>query len=206
MPQNIPIPSAVFETSIPSAFEMIHPTADISDLATIGSETHIWHYCQVRENVRIGRNCILGKGVYVDFDVTIGDNVKIQNNASIYHGTTIESGVFVGPGAIFANDRTPRAVNPDGRLKSNHDWQAGFIHVHYGASIGTGAIILPNVIIGRFSMVGAGAIVTRTVPDQVLVVGNPARTIGYVCCCGARLVEGAAGHFHCSHCSERYQF
>lgn len=181
---------------------MIHPTADISTRATIGLGTHIWHYCQIRENVHIGQNCVLGKGVYVDFDVTIGDNVKIQNGAYIYHGTTLESGVFVGPGAIFTNDRSPRAINPDGVLKGNDDWEVGPIRVCYGASIGSGAVILPNITIGRFAMVGAGAIVTRNVPDHALVVGNPARPAGYVCCCGTKLVEGSVGRFQCPQCNQ----
>lgn len=185
---------------------MIHPTADVSESVTIGVGTRIWHGCQVRENVRIGKNCILGKDVYVDFDVTMGDNVKIQNGAYLYHGVTLESGVFVGPGAIFTNDRTPRAINPDGTLKGNDDWEVGPIRVCYGASIGTGAIILPNVTIGRFALVGAGAIVTRDVPDHVLVVGNPARPFGYVCRCATRLVESAAGHFYCPQCDAQYQF
>jgi acetyltransferase-like isoleucine patch superfamily enzyme len=187
-------------------FEMIHPTADVSDQATIGSGTHIWHYCQVRENVRIGQGCILGKGVYVDFDVAIGDNVKIQNGAYVYHGVTLESGVFVGPGVIFTNDRVPRAINSDGTLKGNDDWGVGQICICYGASIGAGAVVLPNVTIGRFAMVGAGAVVTQDVPDHALVVGNPARSIGYVCRCGRRLNEGAGDRFQCSQCNELYEF
>jgi acetyltransferase-like isoleucine patch superfamily enzyme len=185
---------------------MIHSTADVSALAAIGSGTSIWHHCQVRENVQIGQNCILGKDVYIDFDVVIGDNVKIQNGAYVYHGTVLESGVFVGPGAVFTNDRTPRAINPDGSLKGNDDWQVGQIRVCFGASIGAGAIILPNVTIGRFAMVGAGAIVTRDVSAHTLVIGNPARQLGYVCRCSARLVEDTKGHFQCPQCDEHYQF
>ena len=185
---------------------MIHPTAEISDGATIGSGTAIWHYCQIREGVEIGQNCILGKGVYIDFDVRIGDNVKIQNGASIFHGTTIESGVFVGPGAIFTNDRSPRAINPDGILKGNDDWEVGPILVRYGASIGTGAIILPDVTIGRFALVGAGAIVTRHVSDHALVYGNPARPRGYVCRCATKLIETNSRIFQCPKCHQSYQF
>ena len=107
----------------------------------------------------IGKNCIIGKDVYIDFDVKIGDNVKIQNSALIYHGATIEDGVFIGPQVCLTNDRMPRAITSDGQLKGNDDWVVGPILVKYGASIGAGSLILPNVTIGRFSLVGAGAVV-----------------------------------------------
>jgi acetyltransferase-like isoleucine patch superfamily enzyme len=165
----------------------IHPTADVSPRASLGAGTKVWQQAQVREGAVLGRNCILGKGAYVDFDVRIGDNVKIQNRASIYHGVTLESGVFVGPHAIFTNDKMPRAINPDGSLKSDDDWELGTILVREGASIGAGAIIVTGVTIGRFAMVGAGAVVTRDVPDHGLVYGNPARLHGYVCDCGQKL-------------------
>jgi acetyltransferase-like isoleucine patch superfamily enzyme len=107
---------------------------------------------------------------------------------------------------IFTNDKRPRAINPDGTLKGNDDWEVGRIEVHDGASIGAGAIILPNVTIGRFALVAAGAVVTGYVPDFALVVGNPARQAGYVCKCAARLIEMSPGQFHCLHCGEQYQF
>ena len=169
----------------------IHPSADVSPQAQIAGGAQIWHQAQVREGASIGRNCIIGKGVYVDFGVHIGDNCKLQNGAFVYHGATLEDGVFVGPGAILTNDRLPRAINPDGSLKGNDDWQVGPIHVGYGASIGAGCIVLPGVSIGRFAMIAAGAIVTRDVPDHGLAVGAPARLAGYVCSCGARLATEA---------------
>jgi acetyltransferase-like isoleucine patch superfamily enzyme len=178
---------------------MIHPTADVSPAAQIGSGTRIWHQTQVRERAVIGRNCIVGKDVYIDFDVVIGDNVKIQNGALIYHGVTLEDGVFIGPQACLTNDRVPRAITPDGRLKTTTDWEVGPIRVCYGASIGAGAIVLPDVTIGRFAMVAAGAVVTRSVPDYGLVVGVPARLVGYVCPCGRRLEATDAG-WHCPSC------
>jgi UDP-2-acetamido-3-amino-2,3-dideoxy-glucuronate N-acetyltransferase len=185
---------------------MIHPTADVSDLAIIGAGTRIWNQCQVRENARIGRECILGKDVYVDSGVEIGDDVKVQNGVYIYHGTSIESGVFIGPGVIFTNDRWPRAINSDGSLKGDDDWEVGEIRVCYGASIGAGAIILPGVTIGKFALVGAGAVVTRNVPEHTLVVGNPARQVGYVCQCATKLVAGDAGIFCCPNCGTQYRF
>jgi UDP-2-acetamido-3-amino-2,3-dideoxy-glucuronate N-acetyltransferase len=166
---------------------IIHPTAEVSSLATIGEGTRIWHQAQVRERAKIGRSCIIGKGVYIDSDVVVGDRVKIQNGASIYHGATIEDGVFVGPHACLTNDKLPRAITPDGELKGDADWQVGKILVQYGASIGAGAIVLPGVTVGRFAMVGAGAVVTRNVPPHALVVGNPAKPAGFVCACGHRL-------------------
>ena len=169
---------------------MIHETAEVHPKAEIGPGTQIWHQAQVREHAKLGANCIVGKGVYIDFGVSIGDNVKIQNGALIYHGVTIEDGVFIGPQACLTNDKLPRAINPDGTLKWDADWKAGRIRVCYGASIGAGAIVLPDVTIGRFAMVGAGAVVTRDVPDHGLVVGVPARLVGYVCECGGRLGAG----------------
>jgi UDP-2-acetamido-3-amino-2,3-dideoxy-glucuronate N-acetyltransferase len=169
----------------------IHPTAEVSPLAMIGEGTRIWHQAQIRERARIGRSCIIGKGVYIDFDVTIGDRVKIQNGVSIYHGANIEDGVFIGPHACLTNDKLPRAITPEGELKSDADWEVGKTLVQYGASIGAGAIILPGVTVGRFALVGAGAVVTRDVAAQALVVGNPARQLGFVCMCGQRLQRTA---------------
>ena len=182
----------------------IHPTAEVADSAHIGEGTQIWHQSQVREGARIGQNCILGKGVYVDFDVRIGDRCKLQNGVFVYHGARLEDGVFVGPGAILTNDRFPRAINPDGSLKTDADWEVGRTHVRRGASLGAGSLILPGVTIGEFALVGAGAVVTRDVPDHGLVVGNPARLIGYVCRCGRRLLPEEGGRYRCAACGETY--
>ena len=171
---------------------MIHPTADVSGTAKLGAGTQVWHQCQIREGASLGRNCILGKGVYIDAGVRIGDNVKVQNYVSIYHGVEIEGGVFIGPHVCFANDNLPRAINPDGSLKSAEDWKLGRTLVKYGAALGANATLLPKVVIGRWALVGAGAVVTHDVPDHGLVVGNPARLIGFVCACGSRLVAGEA--------------
>ena len=166
---------------------LIHVSSDVSPHATLGEGTRIWHQAQVREGVRIGRNCIIGKGVYVDFGVVIGNNVKIQNGCFVYHGAVLEDGVFLGPGVILTNDEFPRAINADGSLKTDTDWEVGSILVKRGAAIGAGAVVLPNVTVGTFAMVGAGAVVTTDVPNNGLVVGNPARLIGFVCQCGGRL-------------------
>lgn len=183
---------------------MIHPTAEVSPSAQIGQGTKIWHHAQVRERGRIGTNCIIGKGVYIDFDVVVGNNVKIQNGALIYHGVAIEDGVFIGPQACLTNDKFPRAITPEGQLKGGADWEVGHIVVRYGASIGAGAIILPNIVIGEFAMVGAGAVVTRDVTAHGLVIGNPAHLVGYVCKCGRRMVEQDSGHWWCETCQIEY--
>jgi len=178
---------------------MIHPTADVSPHARIGAGTKVWHHAQIREGAQLGENCIIGKGVYIDHQVVIGSNVKIQNGVSIYHGVTIEDGVFVGPHVCFTNDRFPRAITPVGALKTDSDWEVGVTRVGYGASIGAGAIVLTDLTIGAWAMVGAGAVVTRDVPSHVLVLGNPARRVGYVCKCGHRLIEkrGSPGEWEC---------
>jgi len=158
----------------------IHPTADVSKQAKIGANTKIWNQSQVREGCVIGENCIISKNCYIDFDVKIGNNVKIQNNSSAYHGVTIEDGVFIGPHACLTNDKFPRAINEDGSLKNNSDWEAGKILIKKGASIGACSVILPNVTIGQFAMIGSGSVVTKDVPDFGLVYGNPAKLHGYV--------------------------
>lgn len=183
----------------------VHPTADVSADATIGPGTRVWRHTHVREGARIGAECILGKGVYIDHDVVIGDRVKVENGASIFYGCTIEAGVFVGPHACLTNDRQPRAITPLGALKTEADWQVGQTLVQYGASIGAGAVIVTGVTIGRWAMVGAGAVVTRNVPDHGLVLGLPARLIGYVCSCGVRLTSTTDRTWCCSTCGSTFR-
>jgi UDP-2-acetamido-3-amino-2,3-dideoxy-glucuronate N-acetyltransferase len=162
----------------------IHPTADVSDRAQIGTGTRIWHQAQVREDAVLGEECIVGKGSYIDFGVRIGNRCKLQNGVFVYHGFDVEDGVFLGPGVMLLNDLNPRAVNPDGSLKTGEDWQVAKGVIREGASVGGGAVVLPGVTVGRHALVGAGAVVTANVPDQGLVYGNPARLHGQVCVCG----------------------
>jgi UDP-2-acetamido-3-amino-2,3-dideoxy-glucuronate N-acetyltransferase len=171
----------------------IHPTADVSQSARIGAGTSVWNQAQVRERARIGAGCVIGKNTYIDSDVVIGDHVKIQNNVSVYHGVSVEDGVFIGPHACFTNDKVPRAVNPDGSAKTDDDWAVSPTLVRRGAAIGANATILPGVTIGRWAMVGAGAVVTRDVAAHELVVGNPAQRIGSACVCGQPLRDDPAG-------------
>ena len=177
----------------------IHATADVSPDAAVGAGTKIWNEAQVREGARIGRDCILAKGVYVDTDVVIGDQVKLENRVSLFRGARLGSGVFVGPHSCLLNDKRPRATTPGGGLKREADWIVSGVTVAEGASIGGGCTVLPGVHIGRFAMVGAGAVVTRDVPDHGLVVGNPARLVGFVCECGCRLQAGGV----CATCGGR---
>jgi UDP-2-acetamido-3-amino-2,3-dideoxy-glucuronate N-acetyltransferase len=165
----------------------IHSTAEVSPKATIGQGSSIWNHAQVRENAVIGENCVLSKGVYIDAGVIIGNNVKIQNGISVYHGVTLQDGVFCGPHCVFTNDRQPRSINPDGSLKSADDWILSKTLVCTGASIGAHATIVCGITVGRWAMIGAGAVVTKDVPDHGLVYGNPAKLRGFVCACGTRL-------------------
>ncbi len=162
----------------------IHKSASVSPEATIGEDTKIWNEAQVRENARVGRECVIGKGAYVGEGVVIGDRCKLENRVSAFEGATLEDGVFVGPHAAFLNDKRPRAVTPEGRLKTVADWTVSPTRAREGAAIGGGAMILPGVTVGRWAMVGSGAVVTKDVPDFALVLGNPARIVGYVCRCG----------------------
>jgi UDP-2-acetamido-3-amino-2,3-dideoxy-glucuronate N-acetyltransferase len=170
-----------------SGITFIHSTADVSSDAMVGEGTKIWQHCQVREHAQIGTNCILSKGVYIDAGVIIGNNVKIQNGISVYHGVTLEDGVFCGPHCVFTNDKRPRSINPDGSLKGGEDWQVSETLVKKGASIGAHATIVCGITVGDWAMVGAGAVVTKSIPNYGLVFGNPARLRGFVCSCGEKL-------------------
>lgn len=182
----------------------IHPTADVSDDAEIGPGTRIWSQVQVREGAFVGSECILGKGAYVDLKVRIGDRCKLQNGVFVFHGFNLEDGVFLGPGVMLLNDKHPRAINLDGSLKTDSDWTVSEAVVRRGAAVGGGAVVLPGVSIGRFAMVGSGAVVTREVPDHGIVVGNPARLRGFACACGRQLEalepDAEGMHMRCRAC------
>ena len=161
----------------------------IDQTAVIGQGTRIWVNVQILAGARIGRECILGKDVFVDADVTVGDRCKIQNGVSLYRGVTLEDGVFLGPHCTTTNDLDPAAITPDGRLKGTDDWTLGRTLFRSGARIGAHATIVcgdPLRTIGRWSLVGAGAVVTEDVPDFALAIGNPARIVRYVCPAGLR--------------------
>ncbi len=167
----------------------VHSTADVSPEATIGDGTAIWQHVQIREEAVIGSNCNLGKGVFVDLHVLIGSNVKIQNYVSVYEGVVIEDGVMVGPHVCFTNDLKPRAINPDGSLKSTEDWIISPTLIRLGAGLGANSTIVCGTKVGKWALVGAGSVVTKDVPDYGLVYGNPARLRGFVGPSGDKLVE-----------------
>lgn len=174
----------------------IHPSADVSPEAKIGDNSSIWHQAQIRPGASIGSECIIGKGVYVGADVRIGNRVKIQNYVSVYEGLTIEDGVMVGPHVCFTNDMLPRAINPDGSLKSADDWALVETHIAEGVGIGANSTIRCGIKIGAWAMIGAGSVVTKDVPEFGLVYGNPARLKGFVCKHGGKLAKiGSEGAF-----------
>ncbi len=165
----------------------VHPSADVSPEASIGQGTRIWRHAHIREGAVIGETCNIGKGVYVEAGVHIGSRVKIENNVSVFAGVIVEDGVFLGPHVCFTNDMFPRAITPDGALKSADDWEITPTVIKYGASIGANSVIRCGVTIGEFALIGAGSVVTRDVPPHALVFGNPARHHGYVCACARPL-------------------
>ena len=175
----------------------ISNTAIVEDSVTIGTNVKIWHHAHIRSNVYLGINVIIGSNVYIGVGVSIGDNSKIQNNSLIYEPAQINDGVFIGPGVIFTNDRNPRAVNSDKTQKGSLDWNKAGVVVGEGASIGAGAICVGPIEIGKWALVGAGAVVIEDVPNYALMVGVPARQIGWVGKDGVKLIEQTSKVFGC---------
>ena len=175
----------------------IHPTANVETDVVLGEGTSVWDNVHIRHGARLGESCIVGGKSYIAYDVLIGNRVKINSNAYICNAVTIEDGVMISAGVLFTNDRFPRATTPDllTLRSSEPDQHTLNTLVREGATIGAGAIIGCDLTLGRFCMIGMGAVVTRSVVDFGLVVGNPARLVGFVCRCGEpllRCVEGEA--------------
>ena len=197
----------------------VHPSADVEADVSVGPRTSVWHRAVLRNGASLGADCVIGRDAFIDEGVHLGNKVKVQNAALVYHGVTVEDSVFIGPGAILTNDRHPRAVTATGRLARDADWTVSPIVIAHGASIGAGAIVVAGCDVGRYAMVGAGAVVTHTVPDHAMVAGNPARGIGWACACGQRLID-STGHpapaareryardpeLSCPACGRRYAF
>lgn len=177
----------------------VHVTAsaDIDPRARIGQGTSVWDLAQIREGAEIGAACIIGRGAYIGPGVRMGDRCKVQNHALVYEPAWLEDGVFVGPAAVFTNDRFPRAVTPDGLIKKAADWDPVGVTVRSGASIGAMAVCVAPVAIGRWALVAAGSVVVKDVPDFALVAGVPARFVRWVGRAGAALVPTADGRLRC---------
>ena len=162
----------------------VHESSYVDEGCTIGSDTKIWHFCHVMSGASIGPRCNIGQNVVISPGVTIGANVKIQNNVSIYTGVVLEDDVFCGPSMVFTN-----VVNPRSHVSRKTEYQQTL--VKRGATLGANSTIVCGHTIGRYAFVGAGAVVTRDVPDYALVVGNPARIAGWMCDCGVKLSAGS---------------
>ena len=180
-------------------------SADVDASAVLGDGSRVWHLAQLRDGVVLGSGCIVGRGAYIGSGVHVGDNTKIQNHALVYEPARLGAGVFIGPAVVLTNDTYPRSVAPDGSLKSADDWEAVGVTVDDGASIGARAVCVAPVRIGRWAMVAAGAVVTSDVPDHALVVGVPARQIGWVGRAGRRLEQSEPGTWTCPETRELYR-
>ncbi|KAB1640830.1 N-acetyltransferase [Gulosibacter chungangensis] len=178
-------------------------SADVADAAQIGAGSSVWHLAQVREDAVLGENCVIGRGAYIGTGVSLGDNCKVQNYALVYEPAVLEDGVFIGPAVVLTNDTYPRAINPDGTQKSASDWDAVGVTIKRGAAIGARSVCVAPVTIGAWALIAAGSVVTKDVPDHALMVGVPAKQIGWVGKTGHRLVE-VDGVWECPDTQERF--
>ncbi len=174
----------------------VHPSAFVDDGAVLGAGTKVWHFCHVMPGAVIGERCSLGQNVVVMNGTLIGNNVKIQNNVSIYEGVVLEDDVFCGPSMVFTN-----VINPRSAVTRKHEYKRTLVQL--GASIGANATVVCGATLGRYCFVGAGAVVTRDVPDYALMTGVPARRTGWMCECGVKLTEEIM-QLACSACGKRY--
>jgi len=172
-------------------------SADVDERATLGSGTTVWHLAQIREDAVVGQGCTIGRGAYVGPGVQVGDGCKLQNYSLVYEPAVLEDGVFIGPAVVLTNDLYPRAVTPDGAVKTADDWQAVGVTVRTGAAIGARAVCVAPVTVGRWATVAAGAVVTADVPDFALVAGVPARRIRWVGRAGVPLERTGPQSWRC---------
>ena len=168
---------------------MKYELSDIHPEAIVAPSAQIWDLVQIRQLATVGENTIVGRGVYIGVGVNVGANCKIQNYALLYEPAKVSEGVFIGPGVIFTNDKYPRAVTPELKLLRPEDWTPVGVQVGEGASIGARSVCIAPVFIGRWAMIAAGSVVTKNVPDFALVMGTPARRIGWVGKFGQKLVQ-----------------
>jgi acetyltransferase-like isoleucine patch superfamily enzyme len=175
----------------------VHTTVDLGDNVSLGENAKVWHYAQVRENATVGEGCIIGRGAYVGGGVVLGRNCKVQNYALVYEPASLGDGVFIGPAAVLTNDQFPRSVTPNMELKGGDDWEAVGVTIEDGASIGARAVCVAPVRIGKWATIAAGAVVTKDVPDFALMMGVPARRVGWVGRQGHPLLDIGQGKFEC---------
>lgn len=175
----------------------VHESSYVDEPCEIGKGTRIWHFSHIMKNSKIGENCNIGQNVVISPNVILGNNVKIQNNVSVYTGVICEDDVFLGPSCVFTN-----VINPRAFIERKDEYKKTV--VKKGASIGANATIVCGHNIGEYAFVGAGAVVTKDVPDYALVIGNPARVVGYVCQCGNKLLEQENNLFKCGACNKEY--
>lgn len=168
-------------------------TAIIDKNSKIGEKTRIWHWCHIMSNVKIGSNCNIGENAFIESGVELGNNVKVKNNVAIYTGVKCEDNVFIGPNAVFTNVANPRSF-----IERKHEFRNTLIKE--GATIGANATIVCGNIIGKYSFVGAGSVVTHDVPDYTMVIGNPAKFHSFVCKCGNKLDDKLV----CYSCGKKY--
>lgn len=206
MRSNVPMISADAEAPDPEPDPdtAVALSADVAGSARLGPGTRIWHLAQIERGARLGRFCIVGRGAYVGPGVTVGDYVKLQNYALVYAPAELESGVFVGPAAVLTNDAHPRSVDALGRPKTAAGWEPVGVRVKHGASLGARCVCVAPLTIGRWAMVGAGAVVLADVPDFALVVGVPARQVGWVGRSGFTLSRDGDQTWRCERSNERF--
>lgn len=178
----------------------VHESAYVDKPCTIGAGSQIWHFSHVMPNVEMGEKCKIGQNVFIAAGVKIGSNVKIQNNVSVYDGVTLEDDVFCGPSCVFTNINTPRSAIP--RNTKEHYLTT---LVKQGATIGANATIVCGHTIGRYAFIGAGSTVTKDLPDYALAYGNPAKQVGWMCECGAKL-EDFTNFTTCQECQRQYEY
>jgi len=186
----------------------IHPTAIVEDGVKLGARTAVWDNVHIRGGAEIGHDCIIGEKTYIAYQVSIGDYCKLNAHVYVCAGITIEDRVMIAAGTIFTNDRYPRAFadGHEGLAPSEPEEDMPLTTVRRGTTIGAGALIGPGIEIGEYAMVGMGAVVTADVPPHALVFGSPARVRGFVCTCGAPLLEAdAAGHRKCGKCGREFE-
>lgn len=186
----------------------IHSTA-LVESTEVGAGSRIWAFAHVMKGARVGTRCNIGDHAFVESGALIGNRVTLKNNVMVWQGVELKDDVFVGPGAVFTNDRAPRSPRTDAEaVQRRYATPAGWLSrtvVERGASIGAGAIIVAGVTIGEYAMIAAGAVVTRSVAAHALVRGNPARPAGYVCRCGATLPAPAGERIRCGQCGEAHR-